>query len=286
MFLISLVFILASFIIIIACSFNWGIDLTGGVKIEIKMEKSFTLSKVRKLLHREKIKNFSLRESKYDKRIIIHLQNKIKKHIDAQKYLNKRILKKLESPNNRSIVKSIELIGPSVGKNLIQNGLTSIILALVFVFVYINFRFGFYLALGAISSLVHDLIITVGLISLFQIKVDSMTFASLMSVTSYSLNDTIVHYDRIRENFQRNKSEDAYYVINLSLTQTFRRTLITLGITLIVVTVLLFFGGPAVRNFSLTMLFGVLVGTISSVYIAAAIALSLGLSHNHVTAAK
>ncbi len=158
--------------------------------------------------------------------------------------------------------------------------------ALLSILVYVGFRFEWRLAAGVVIALAHDVIITLGILSLFHIEIDLTIVASLMSVIGYSLNDSIVVSDRIRENFRKIRRGTPYEIFNVSLTQTLHRTLITSGTTLMVILMLYLFGGPVLEGFSLTMLIGVSIGTASSIYVASALALKLGMKREHMLQQK
>lgn len=151
---------------------------------------------------------------------------------------------------------------------------------------YVGFRFEWRLAAGVVIALAHDVVITMGILSLFHIEIDLTIVASLMSVIGYSLNDSIVVSDRIRENFRKIRRGTPYEIFNVSLTQTLHRTLITSGTTLVVILMLYLFGGPVLEGFSLTMLIGVSIGTASSIYVASALALKLGMKREHMLQQK
>ncbi|MDI5423090.1 protein translocase subunit SecF, partial [Salmonella enterica subsp. enterica serovar Kentucky] len=183
-------------------------------------------------------------------------------------------------------VKRIEFVGPSVGADLAQTGAMALLVALISILVYVGFRFEWRLAAGVVIALAHDVIITLGILSLFHIEIDLTIVASLMSVIGYSLNDSIVVSDRIRENFRKIRRGTPYEIFNVSLTQTLHRTLITSGTTLVVILMLYLFGGPVLEGFSLTMLIGVSIGTASSIYVASALALKLGMKREHMLQQK
>ena len=181
--------------------------------------------------------------------------------------LGSQVLKVInESTNQNAAVKRIEFVGPSVGADLAQTGAMALMAALLSILVYVGFRFEWRLAAGVVIALAHDVIITLGILSLFHIEIDLTIVASLMSVIGYSLNDSIVVSDRIRENFRKIRRGTPYEIFNVSLTQTLHRTLITSGTTL--------------------MLIGVSIGTASSIYVASALALKLGMKREHMLQQK
>ncbi len=173
-----------------------------------------------------------------------------------------------------------------MGADLAQTGAMALLVALISILVYVGFRFEWRLAAGVVIALAHDVIITLGILSLFHIEIDLTIVASLMSVIGYSLNDSIVVSDRIRENFRKIRRGTPYEIFNVSLTQTLHRTLITSGTTLVVILMLYLFGGPVLEGFSLTMLIGVSIGTASSIYVASALALKLGMKREHMLQQK
>ncbi|MDI7507136.1 protein translocase subunit SecF, partial [Cronobacter dublinensis] len=191
-----------------------------------------------------------------------------------------------EATGQNAAVKRIEFVGPSVGADLAQAGAMALLVALISILVYVGFRFEWRLAAGVVIALAHDVIITMGILSLFQIEIDLTIIASLMSVIGYSLNDSIVVSDRIRENFRKIRRGTPYEIFNVSLTQTLQRTLITSGTTLVVILMLYLFGGAMLKGFSLTMLIGVSIGTASSIYVASALALKLGMKREHLLQQK
>jgi preprotein translocase subunit SecF len=174
-------------------------------------------------------------------------------------------------------IKRVEFVGPQVGNELFENGGLAMLFALIGILIYITLRFELKLALGTIAATVHDIVFTVGVFSVFQIEVDLTVLAAVLAVTGYSVNDTVVVLDRIRENFRKMRRESTREVMNASINQTLTRTIITSFVTFLAVTVLLIFGGPVLRGFSIAMLIGIAVGTYSSIYIASAGALQLGV---------
>ena len=173
-----------------------------------------------------------------------------------------------------------------MGAELAQTGAMALIAALICILIYVAMRFEWRLALGAVIALAHDVIITLGVLSLFHIEIDLTIVASLMSVIGYSLNDSIVVSDRIRENFRKIRRGTSYEIMNVSLTQTLSRTIMTSATTLLVVLMLYIFGGAMLKGFSLVMLIGVSIGTISSIYVASALALKLGMKREHLIVQK
>ncbi|PAV01299.1 protein translocase subunit SecF [Arsenophonus sp. ENCA] len=281
---ISIALSILSVTVISLKGFNWGLDFTGGTVIEINLSQPADLDKIRASLanngHQEPlIQNFG---SSRDIMIRLPPTEGV-----AGQEIGKSIISVInKNVDDQATVKRIEFVGPSVGSELAQTGAMALLAALICILIYVGFRFEWRLATGAVISLAHDVIITLGIVSLFQIEVDMTIVASLMSVIGYSLNDSIVVSDRIRENFRKIRRGTSYEIVNVSLTQTLSRTLITSGTSLLVVLMLYLFGGSILKGFSLVMLIGVTIGTVSSIYVASALALKMGMKREHLLPPK
>ncbi|RXK34406.1 protein-export membrane protein SecF [Arsenophonus endosymbiont of Bemisia tabaci Asia II 3] len=281
---ISIALFIPSVTVISLKGFNWGLDFTGGTVIEINLSQPADLDKIRASLanngHQEPlIQNFG---SSRDIMIRLPPTEGV-----AGQEIGKSIISVInKNVDDKAAVKRIEFVGPSVGSELAQTGAMALLAALICILIYVGFRFEWRLAAGAVISLAHDVIITLGIVSLFQIEVDMTTVASLMSVIGYSLNDSIVVSDRIRENFRKIRRGTSYEIVNVSLTQTLSRTLITSGTSLLVVLMLYLFGGSILKGFSLVMLIGVTIGTVSSIYVASALAFKMGMKREHLLPPK
>lgn len=281
---ISIALFILSVTVISLKGFNWGLDFTGGTVIEINLSHPADLDKIRASLanngHQEPlIQNFG---SSRDIMIRLPPTEGV-----AGQEIGKSIISVInKNVDDQATVKRIEFVGPSVGSELAQTGAMALLAALICILIYVGFRFEWRLATGAVISLAHDVIMTLGIVSLFQIEVDMTIVASLMSVIGYSLNDSIVVSDRIRENFRKIRRGTSYEIVNVSLTQTLSRTLITSGTSLLVVLMLYLFGGSILKGFSLVMLIGVTIGTVSSIYVASALALKMGMKREHLLPPK
>ncbi|WP_105906054.1 protein translocase subunit SecF, partial [Haemophilus influenzae] len=183
-------------------------------------------------------------------------------------------------------IRSIEFVGPNVGEELAQGAVYATLATLAMVLIYVGSRFEWRLGFGSIASLAHDVIITLGVFSALQIEIDLTFVAAILSVVGYSINDSIVVFDRVRENFRKIRRLDTIDIIDISLTQTLSRTIITSVTTLVVVMALFFFGGPSIHNFSLALLVGIGFGTYSSIFVAIAIAYDVGLRREHMIPPK
>lgn len=283
-FMISGLLLVASIAIMGVRGFNWGLDFTGGTVIEISLDKPANLDDMRAAMEKAGFADPVVQNFGSSRDVIVRLPPAT--GAAGQELGNKVIgLINADIDKNAS-VKRIEFVGPSVGSDLAQAGGMALLMALISILIYVGFRFEWRLALGAVIALAHDVLITMGVLSLFRIEVDLTIVASLMSVIGYSLNDSIVVSDRIRENFRKIRRGTSYEIMNVSLTQTLSRTIMTSATTLMVVLMLYIFGGALLEGFSLTMLIGVSIGTVSSIYVASALALKLGMKREHMLQQK
>ncbi|POW58441.1 protein translocase subunit SecF [Candidatus Pantoea alvi] len=283
-FIISGLLIVASIAMVSVRGFNWGLDFTGGTVIEIALEKPAELDTLRDGLEKAGYADPIVQNFGSSRDVMVRMAP-----MDGpagQELGNKIITIINQTARQNATVKRIEFVGPSVGNDLAQAGALALLAALIAILIYIGFRFEWRLALGTVLALAHDVIITCGILSLAHIEIDLTIVASLMSVIGYSLNDKIVVSDRIRENFRKIRRGSSYDITNVSLTQTLSRTLITSLTTLAMILILFIFGGALLKGFSLTMLIGVSIGTISSIYVSSALALKLGMKREHMLVQK
>lgn len=261
---------------------NWGLDFTGGTLIEVGFEQPANLSEVRATLASANFPDAIVQHFGSSQEIMVRLAPRegIKGEV-----IGNQVLNALQAGSFGQVdMRRIEFVGPNVGGELAENGGLAIILALVCILFYVSARFEWRLATGAVLALAHDIILTLGVFSLFQIEFDLTVLAALLAVVGYSLNDTIVVFDRIRENFRLLANTTPVDVANQSLTQTLSRTLITSGTTIFVLLSLYIVGGALIHGFATALLVGVGVGTYSSIYIASALAIKLGVSREHMIA--
>lgn len=283
-FIISGLLIVASIAIVSVRGFNWGLDFTGGTVIEISLEKPVELDGLRDGLEKAGYADPIVQNFGSSRDVVVRMPPL--SGAAGQELGNKVISIVNQTAQQNATVKRIEFVGPSVGSDLAQAGALALLSALIAILIYIGFRFEWRLALGTVLALAHDVIITCGILSLAHVEIDLTIVASLMSVIGYSLNDKIVVSDRIRENFRRIRRGSSYDITNVSLTQTLSRTLITSFTTLAMILILFIFGGALLKGFSLTMLIGVSIGTISSIYVSSALALKLGMRREHMLVQK
>ena len=248
-----------------------GLDFTGGILLEIKLDQDIeNLEEVRNLLEEEGIENFVLNFSGSQNDLSIKIPG-------GEDSSNNESLKKILKENFPYDLRKEEFIGPQVGEELRDQGGLGLLIALLIMTVYIMFRFQYKFAVGAILALAHDVLIVLGFFSLLSIDFDLTVLAALLAVIGYSLNDTIVVSDRIRENFRKKRRAEATQLIDRSLNQMLGRTLITSLTTLLVLFALFIFGGDAIQNFSLALIIGVLAGTYSSIYIVCNVLISMNI---------
>ena len=269
----SLVLLLASLGSLATKQLNWGLDFTGGTLVEVHYSESVDLTAIRSTLDAEGYSGAIVVSFGSDRDVMIRLP---KGYSDSQ---GAELLGKLQEVFAGSVeLRRIEFVGPQVGDELREQGGLAMLLALGLVMLYIAFRFQLKFAVGAVVALVHDVIITLGFFSITGMEFDLTVLAAVLAVIGYSLNDTIVVSDRIRENFRKIRRADPTEVVNISLTETLGRTLVTSLTTLLVLMALALFGGEMINGFAVALIVGVAVGTYSSIYVAANTLLLLGVS--------
>jgi preprotein translocase subunit SecF len=256
---------------------NWGLDFTGGTLIEVAYSDSADLSSIRSVLAEEGYEGAVVVSFGTDRDVLVRLPDG---YSDEQGAL---MVDKLRDSTDMAIeLRRIEFVGPQVGDELRDDGGIAMLTALGLVMLYVAFRFQIKFALGAVFALAHDVIVTLGFFSLTGLEFDLTVLAALLAVVGYSLNDTIVVSDRIRENLRKIRRAEAIDVINISLTETLGRTLVTSLTTLLVLAALALFGGEMIFGFAVALLVGVTVGTYSSMYVASTTLLQLGVSKEDV----
>ena len=278
--ILSFALIVISIISLLFKNLELGLDFTGGVLVEIKLEENLEdLEQMRGLLNENNIDNFVMNFSGSQNEVSI----KIPGGADSS---NVKSLKTVLETNFEFDLRKEEFIGPQIGEELRDQGGLGLLLALLIMTVYIMFRFQYKFAVGAIFALVHDVLIVIGMFSLFSIDFDLTVLAAVLAVIGYSLNDTIVVSDRIRENFRKKRRSEIITLIDRSLNQMVGRTLITSLTTLLVLFALLIFGGDAIQNFSIALIIGVIAGTYSSIYIVCNTLISLNITADDLAIKK
>ena len=250
---------------------KFGIDFTGGTLIELGYEKTADLEDIRLKLSEGDFKGTNVQYFGSDTEVLIQLEPQ---EVSSAK-LSSSIIRMLGDGID---VRRVEFVGPKVGEELTNDGGLAMLYALIGILIYVAFRFEYRFALGSIAALVHDVIITLGIFSILQIEFDLTVLAAILAVIGYSLNDTIVVFDRIRENFLSTRQVEAEPIINEALNQTLSRTLMTSMTTLLVLLALFYLGGEVIHSFAGALLIGVIIGTYSSIYVASSMILALGIS--------
>jgi len=268
----SLLLIIGSIVSLSTKGMVLGLDFTGGTQIEVGYPESANLEDIRNQLSNAGFDNPVVVHFGSERDVLIRLQGK------PEAGLSDSVLEALGNGSQGLDLRRVDYVGPQVGEELREDGGLGMLTALAIVMLYVAIRFQYKFSLGAVAALVHDVIITLGFFSVSGLEFDLTVLAAVLAVVGYSLNDTIVVSDRIRENFRLLRVLDAKAVINESLTQTLGRTLITSITTLLVLLALYFFGGELIHNFAVALIVGVLIGTYSSIYVAANILLSLGMT--------
>jgi len=254
---------------------NFGVDFTGGVLLEAGYPETADLAQIRLILGAEGFGEAQVQNFGTARDVMIRL---LPREGMESSQLGEKILQVLRASGDNVSLRRAEFVGPQVGEELTERGGLAMLFALLMILGYIMLRFQWKFAVGAVAALVHDVIITLGIFSIFQISFDTSVLAAVLAVIGYSLNDTIVLFDRIRENFRRVRRGTAEAIMNSSVNQILGRTLITSLTTLLVLIALVWLGGEAVRGFAIALIIGVLVGTYSSIYTAGATALALEVS--------
>lgn len=258
--------------------FNWGLDFTGGTVIETQFSQPADLGKVREVLVENGYPSALVQTSGGLKDVMIRLPASA-----GDTTLGNKVMDLIHQQlDTGATIQSIEFVGPNVGKELTEGAIYATLATLAMLLLYVGVRFEWRLAVGGILALFHDVLVTVGIFSLLQIEIDLTFVAAILSVVGYSLNDSIVVFDRVRENFPKVRRKGSSEVIDISLSQTLSRTLMTSITTLFVVLALYLLGGPTLHSFSLALLIGIGFGTYSSIYIAIGVALQLGLKREHM----
>jgi len=271
----SLVLIIISIGSLATRGLNFGIDFTGGYLIEAGYQNDVNLDQVRDALVVAKFKDAQVQNFGSSKDIIVRIAPRADIN---QASIGDSILNVLKTTSENEIsMRRVEFVGPQVGDELRDDGGIALLVALGGILIYISMRFQLKSAVGAILALVHDVIITIGAFSLLQLEFDLTVLAAILAVIGYSLNDTVVVLDRIRETFRSIRKTSAEDILNISITQTLSRTLVTSLTTLLVLGALFFFGGEIIHGFATALIIGVVIGTYSSIYIASSTLLMMNI---------
>ncbi len=270
----SIALIVASIVALFVNGLNFGIDFTGGTVIEIGYKESADVDKIRQTLSKANFEA-SVQHFGTAKDVLIRLTPQ---EGEDKSKVGEIVFNILKAENPDIELRRVEFVGPQIGDELRDQGGTAMLLALAGILIYVTLRFEFRFSVGAIIALVHDVIITVGFFAITQIEFDLTILAAILAIIGYSLNDTIVVFDRIRENYLKLRKVNSEESVNISINQTLSRTLVTSLTTLLVLIALFYFGGKVIHGFSLAMIIGVVVGTYSSIFVASSSLLMMGVT--------
>ena len=272
--ILSTILVLVSIGSLIVQKLNFGIDFTGGSVIEIGYETTVELGPIRNVLESKGFDDAVVQHFGSAKEVLIRL---VPRADQDKAELSSEIIEALRANGQTLDVRRVDFVGPQVGEELTEDGGLAVLYALIAIFIYIFFRFEYRFSIGAVAALIHDVLITLGVFSILQLDFDLSVLAAILAVIGYSLNDTIVVFDRIRENFRKIRKKTSMEIVNTSINQTISRTLMTSLTTLLVLLSLFFLGGEVIHAFAMALIIGVLVGTYSSIYVATTTALALGI---------
>ncbi|MGE4316410.1 protein translocase subunit SecF [Acinetobacter sp.] len=272
--IISILLTLASIFFIATKGLNLGLDFTGGVSAELNYKQPANQVEVVQALNQAGFKDAVVQTLGSNKDLLVRMPVQ---DIEVED-LNNAITKAAQLPNNPAVVHKVDSVGGQVGNELYVRSAGAVALALLLMLVYVTIRFEFKLAVGAVLSLFHDVVVTIGIFAMMQWPFDLTVLAAILALLGFSLNDNIVVSDRIRENFRKIRGATPREIVNISLTETLRRTIHTSMTLLLVVVAMMFLGGEGLHWFSIAMFIGVFVGTYSSIYIGTAFALWRGLN--------
>jgi len=274
-FIISAILMVLSIVSLATRGLNFGLDFTGGMLIEVSYPSAPLISDVRANLDDAGLDDAVVQTFGTASDIVVRIPPRNEEESDAE--LSTIVLEALQAGVEGDIVmRRVEFVGPQVGDELAEQGILAVVYAMIGIFLFVMFRFQWRFSVGAVAALIHDVVITMGILSAVQMEFDLTVVAALLAVIGYSLNDTIVLFDRIRENFPRLRKRSPIEVVNTSVNETLSRTLMTSMTTLLVLFALFIVGGEIIHSFAFTLIIGVLVGTYSSIFVA--VLLQLGVS--------
>lgn len=272
---VSGILLIISLVSLVGKGLVFGIDFTGGTLVEVGFEQPVELAPLREGLTSAGFSDATIQHFGTSKDILVRL---IPKEGMNNASVSTQVMDVVSQGGVGATLRRVEFVGPQIGDELAEDGGLALLYALLGILVYVAWRFEYRFALGSVVALGHDVILTLGLFSVFGFEFDLTVLAALLAVIGYSLNDTIVVFDRIRENFRKMRKGSPVEIMNASLNQTISRTLVTSLTTVLVLMALFLMGGEIIHNFSLALMFGVLVGTYSSIFVASPVVLIMGVS--------
>jgi preprotein translocase subunit SecF len=286
-FAISAAIVLLSLLSVLFRGLNWGIDFTGGTLLEVHYAEPVELDSVRAALDEKGFGGAVVQHFGSSRDVLIRLALESQGGDEqASAHVADQVMLALRAKNAGVELRRTEFVGPQVGAELAENGFLALLYTFGGILIYVGLRFEWRLAVGSVLALFHDPILIVGIFSLTHLEFDLTVLAAVLAVIGYSINDTVVIFDRIRENFRKMRKETPEQVINAAINQTLSRTLMTSVTTMIVLVVLMFLGGDMLGRFALAIMLGIVVGTYSSIYIASSLALVLGVSRKDMMPVK
>lgn len=283
--MMSIALVILSIVALVVEGLKPGIDFTGGTLVEMGYQESVNLDDIRAALNTANYSGAVVQHFGSSSDVLIRLLPDDSAANTSE--LSNRIMRAINgNMTQQGELRRVEFVGPQVGEELTEDGGLAMLYALLCILVYVTWRFEYRFAIGSVVALAHDVIITLGMFSVFQIEFDLTVLAALLAVIGYSLNDTIVVFDRVRENFRKLRKGTPTEIINLSLNQTLSRTLMTSLTTLLVLIALFIFGGEIIHHFAQALIMGVLIGTYSSIYVASPVALAMGINKEDLMVVK
>lgn len=277
-FVLSLAFILGSVATLVGNGLNFGIDFRGGTLIEVSAPEDIDIAALRGRLNAMQLGEVQIQLFGAPNDALIRVAE-APDAVSAQSDLNNvaRIRAELEQDFE---IRRVEIVGPQVSRELIESGITAVLVAIASMLIYIWFRFEWQFSVGAVLALVHDVVLTLGVFSILQLDFNLSILAAILTIVGYSMNDTVVVYDRVRENLRKYKKMELGSLLDLAINETLSRTVMTSVTTLLALTALYIFGGEVIRGFTFAMIWGVFIGTYSSIFIAAPLLLRLGVKRD------
>jgi len=272
-FFLSFIFIILSCISFYTKGMNFGIDFSGGMILELESEKGFDLEKIYSDLHNIGLHDVHAQNFNGNN-LMIKISQKYIKNSEAAQKIKGEILNSFEGNIK---FKRLDFVGPQIGKELIKNGFLAVAFSFLAIMVYVAIRFEWQYGIGLLLALFHDVIVTLGIASFMQFEFDLTAVAAILTIIGYSVNDSVVIYDRIRENFKKHAKKSTSQLIDLSINETLSRTTLTVATTVLAALALVLFGGSSLFSFSIITLIGIIIGTYSSIYVSAPVLIHLGL---------